>query len=129
MDSYIDKTRNKTAELFRALIVSLGLMSDKHVPVDIESFAINFGIAFQIRNDLDDYLKRDDSDDIKDGIYTAPVILGHSIDYNAEAIEKTLNLIHNYSERAKNCINDIQSNEYKFALAGIIDKLCNPKNF
>jgi len=129
MDNYIDKTTNKTAELFKALIMSIYFLAKENVSIDIESFARNFGIAFQIRNDLDDYMKKDCSTDIKDGVYTAPVILGHSIDYNVEAIEKTLNLIHNYSEKAKFCIKDIQCNEYNLALVGIIDKLCNPKNY
>src|SRR5574344_1442666 len=122
LEDYIQKSCNKTAELFYVMILSL--LEDNnpmHSEFDCLEFAINFGIAFQIKNDLDDYMQKENSSDIKEGVYTAPIILIHSIDYQTIAIEKTFDLIHNYGERTKNSIRNIADSEYKTALIGITD--------
>ena len=122
LDDYIKKSRYKTAELFNACLTSMSLYSNKNP----EDLGLNFGIAFQIKNDLDDYRKGINlSQDIKDGIYTAPVILLNSIEYSETAIEKTLDLIDNYCRRAKFIINKMDNNKYKRCLTEIIDNLCS----
>ena len=122
LNDYIKKSRYKTAELFNACLTSMSLYSNKNP----EDLGLNFGIAFQIKNDLDDYRKGINlSQDIKDGIYTAPVILLNSIEYSETAIEKTLDLIDNYCRRAKFIINKMDNNKYKRCLTEIIDNLCS----
>ena len=122
LDDYIKKSRYKTAELFNACLTSMSLYSNKNP----EDLGLNFGIAFQIKNDLDDYRKGINlSQDIKDGIYTAPVILLNSVEYSETAIEKTLDLIDNYCRRAKFIINKMDNNKYKRCLTEIIDNLCS----
>ena len=122
LNDYIKKSRYKTAELFNACLTSMSLYSNKNP----EDLGLNFGIAFQIKNDLDDYRKGINlSQDIKDGIYTAPVILLNSVEYSETAIEKTLDLIDNYCRRAKFIINKMDNNKYKRCLTEIIDNLCS----
>lgn len=122
LNDYIKKSRYKTAELFNVCLTSMSLYSNKNP----EDLGLNFGIAFQIKNDLDDYRKGINlSQDIKDGIYTAPVILLNSVEYSETAIEKTLDLIDNYCRRAKFIINKMDNNKYKRCLTEIIDNLCS----
>ena len=123
IEEYLIKTQHKTAELFKACMVSMAIYSDSEIIDEAREFALNYGIAFQIKNDLDDYKKRENSQDIKDGIYTAPIILLNSIEYNDVAIEKTLDLIHNYCEKAKDIIKNFDNDIYKDYLIGLIDKL------
>ncbi len=124
LEEYLIKTQYKTAELFKACMVSMALYSKSEMINESREFALNYGIAFQIKNDLDDYKQGIiDSQDIKDKIYTAPIILLNSIEYNDVAIEKTLDLIHNYCEKAKDIIKNFDNDIYKDYLIGLIDKL------
>lgn len=124
IEEYLIKTQYKTAELFKACMVSMALYSDSENINEVREFALNYGIAFQIKNDLDDYKQGIiNSQDIKSGNYTAPVILLNSIEYNDVAIEKTLDLIHNYCEKAKDIIQNFDDDIYKDYLIGLIDKL------
>ena len=124
LEEYLIKTQYKTAELFKACMVSMALYSKSEMINEAREFALNYGIAFQIKNDLDDYRQGImDSQDLKAEIYTAPVILLNSIEYNDVAIEKTLDLIHNYCEKAKNIIQNYKDDIYKGYLIGLIDKL------
>lgn len=122
LDEYLEKTQYKTAELFDTCLETVSFYSD----IKYNKFGLNFGIAFQIKNDLDDYRKGINlSQDIKDGIYTAPVILLNSVEYSETAIEKTLGLIDNYCRRAKSDIESMSDNKYKRRLVEIIDNLCS----
>ena len=124
IEEYLIKTQYKTAELFKACMVSMALYSDSENINEVREFALNYGIAFQIKNDLDDYKQGIiNSQDIKSGNYTAPVILLNSIEYNDVAIEKTLDLIHNYCQKAKDIIQNFDDDIYKDYLIGLIDKL------
>ncbi len=124
IEAYLIKTQYKTAELFKACMVSMALYSKSEMINEAREFALNYGIAFQIKNDLDDYKQGiEKSQDIKDENYTAPVILLNSIEYNDVAIEKTLDLIHNYCEKAKDIIQNFDDDIYKDYLIGLIDKL------
>lgn len=124
IEEYLIKTQYKTAELFKACMVSMALYSDSENINEVREFALNYGIAFQIKNDLDDYKQGIiNSQDVKSGNYTAPVILLNSIEYNDVAIEKTLDLIHNYCEKAKDIIQNFDDDIYKDYLIGLIDKL------
>ncbi len=124
LEEYLIKTQYKTAELFKACMVSMALYINPEMINEAREFAVNYGIAFQIKNDLDDYKKGiKNSQDINDGVYTAPVVMLNSIEYNDFAIEKTLDLIHNYCEKAKDSIQNFDNDIYKDCLIGLIDKL------
>lgn len=126
LNEYLIKTQYKTAELFKACLVANSIYSTNQYQIEAQEFAINYGIAFQIKNDLDDYkLGINKSSDIQQGIYTAPVIFANSIENSDAAIEKTMDLIDNYCQRAKNVLLKFSDNEYSRSLMGLVDKLCN----
>lgn len=126
LDEYLIKTQYKTAELFKACLMANSIYSTNQYQIEAQEFAINYGIAFQIKNDLDDYkLGIDKSSDIQQGIYTAPVIFANSIENSDTAIEKTMDLIDNYCQRAKNVLLKFSDNEYSRSLMGLVNKLCN----
>ena len=107
----------------------------KQIAVD---FAQNFGIAFQIRDDLINILNSDKlaNNDVSLGIYTAPIIFAYQenkdilkekniieLIKNTKGIEKTKNLMDNYFNKAILAIKDLNDNIYKKALVEIIDLL------
>ena len=126
LDEYLKKTRYKTAELFKACFVTMQMYTMFPKISEARDFAINYGTAFQIKNDLEDYKRgTDNSSDIKEGIYTAPVILSNSFKDSDSAIEKTLDLIDNYCQRARLSIMSVGNNEYSDYLTELVNKLCN----
>ena len=131
IDEYIEKTKNKTAYLFEtALICCLSLSQNQHDINKISNFGINTGIAFQIRDDILNFTqnsseKKPSKNDIKDGIYNAPVILGNKEDNYTSGIEKTKILLNNYIKNAKSDIKDLPENGYKKALENFLELLKN----
>ncbi|MBQ8886668.1 MAG: polyprenyl synthetase family protein [Candidatus Gastranaerophilales bacterium] len=143
MEEYIRKSEYKTAELFKAPLTSLATMSNIEEKEKIHSFAKNFGIAFQIKDDLLNILKTDKSkpimSDIHNGIYTAPVIYLNENKGNVENmskeeiienllsdkkyIEKTTDLIKEYADRAIEDIAFIKDNEYKKEIIKLTENL------
>lgn len=122
IEEYIEKTYLKTAVLFECMLEGITVLSKKEI--QITEFGKNYGIAFQIKNDLDDYKKGiNNSSDIKNKIYTAPTIYAADIKYHPEAIEKTAGLIDNYSKRAINALSGIRESEYKNLLRGVVECL------
>lgn len=124
MDEYIEKTRLKTASLFKYMMFGLSILSGGKYRTEFENFADSFGIGFQISNDLEDYLKGlENSDDIRNGVYTAPIIYSQSVKIDSVAIDKTKGLIDNYLERTiavLDAIGDDLDNDWKTALIGVI---------
>lgn len=117
IDEYIKKSEQKTAKLFEtALCGSLQIANAKQNGME---FARNFGIAFQIRDDLINC--QTSNSDIKDGVYTAPVIFSGGVQINSDAIEKTQGLLNNYIDSAVECIANIPVNEYKLALIELLE--------
>lgn len=127
IEDYIEKTKNKTAYLFETAFSGV-LLLDNH-PENLSPFALDTGIAFQIRDDLLNLTDTDPSkpqnNDIKEGIYNAPVILGGSTDNISKGIEKTRVLLNNYIKSAKKRIDFLPENEYKSALFGILELIDN----
>ncbi len=133
MEEYIQKSEYKTAELFKAPLTSLCLIKNKSVKDNVLSFARNFGIAFQIKDDLLNILKNDPTkpvmSDIHNGIYTAPVLflnddincvselsedqIIEKLQTNKKYIEKTVDLIKEYADKAIEAISFIEDNQYK----------------
>ena len=118
---YIDKSEKKTAELFKTAVSgSMLIAKSKDSGLD---FAKNFGIAFQIRDDLIN-CKMSQSD-IKEGIYTAPVIFSDSAEITQDGIEKTQSLLNNYLDNALKDIDHLPENIYKSGLTELVRILRN----
>lgn len=141
MNEYIQKSKNKTAELFNASLSSLCIIENVQNIKEISDFAINFGIAFQIKDDLVNILQTDNTkpqlSDIHNGIYSAPVIFLQekvnieqlSKDKIIELIstkeikQKTINLIEKYAKKAIASIGFIKDNQYKREIIALCEDL------
>ncbi len=142
MEEYITKSENKTAELFKSSLVSLCHICDFKQTAQILEFAKNFGIAFQLRDDYLNIFSADKSkpilSDIKNGIFTAPVIylsevtnisnLSYDeiitlIKGNDTIKDKTINLIKKYAIKAIASIEFIEDNQYKKELITLSENL------
>lgn len=138
IEQYIEKSREKTALLFEISVLGALLLSEKSVDENLKKtakdFAQNFGIAFQIRDDLINVLSA--QNDISSGIYTAPVIF--AVEENGKilksenmleeikktkGIEKTKILMDNYFNNSVSAIQSFEDNEYKRALLDLIELL------
>lgn len=92
IESYIDRSKQKTAILFQVALESIILLSCEldHLNA-VRTFAINFGIAFQIKDDLTNVLHTDLSkpafNDYLSGTYTAPIIFLAQFNENYASIE------------------------------------------
>lgn len=82
-DQYIEKSKRKTANLFIAGAECAAILTPEVDNLTIKSardYALNFGIAFQIVDDILNFTSTEDEFgkpvgiDLKDGIVTAPVI-------------------------------------------------------
>ena len=144
MEEYIKKSEYKTAELFKAPLTSLCLILGIKEQDKIYTFARNFGIAFQIKDDILNVLQTDKTkpimSDIHNGIYTAPVIYLNDDIKNVENlteqeiisefnksrdkyINKTIELIKEYADRAIEAIDFIEDNLYKQKIIEITQNL------
>lgn len=121
IEEYLEKSRQKTAKLFEtALCGSLLIANSKENGLE---FAKNFGIAFQIRDDLINC--KTSKTDINDGIYTAPVVFSGNKDNIEIGIEKTEILLNNYIENALKNIMHFEDNKYKLALKELLELFKN----
>lgn len=143
MDEYIEKSRNKTAELFYASLKSLYLIKNIKELKEISDFSINFGIAFQIHDDLTNILMTDKTkpvlSDIYNGIYTLPVILLaqknnnfinltkdeiiNGLTFDTDIIRKTENIINEYAIKAIDSLKFIRDNQYKKEIINLTENL------
>ena len=123
IEEYLKKSEQKTAKLFEAALEGAMIINSQSEQGKKSSkdFAKNFGIAFQIRDDLINCMTS--KSDIKDGVYTAPVIYSNSTTITVEGIEKTKILLNNYLDLALNSLEDIKENKYKSALIGLVELL------
>lgn len=149
IEEYLKKTELKTAKLFETALCgsfllygtekfshlienidfgvsSIGgheVMGDEFYCSNVQDFARNFGIAFQIRDDLIN--AKTSQNDFKDGIYTAPVIFAGSVDDYENGIEKTQILLNNYIESAQKEIEKFEESKYKTALTNLLGLIKN----
>jgi geranylgeranyl pyrophosphate synthase len=122
LEDYIKKSEQKTAKLFETAVLG-GLMISDFQNTNLSQqnaleFARSFGIAFQIRDDLINC--ETINTDIKDGIYTAPVIFSGGTNITKNGIEKTQSLLNNYIKIALDNIANIEDNKYKQALVELL---------
>ncbi len=125
IEDYIEKSCQKTGALFESVLKSSIILAGSDVDEKSIEFASNFGLAFQIRDDLLNVINKDKSkvsSDIEKGIYNAPTILADNLN---DGIEKTKDLLNNYVNCAKQCVNDFEENTYKAALIELLELLEN----
>ena len=143
VDEYIKKSQNKTAELYRAALSSLCHIKNIAEIKQLEEFAINFGTAFQIKDDLTNITGKETNkqsySDIENGIYTAPVIflaekfpdiinlstekIKTLLSENPFAAEKTQELINNFKIKAIDSISFINENEFKKEILKMVEEI------
>ena len=107
IEDYIEICTNKTAQLFKTILESCALYSSQNQTLAGE-FGLNFGIYFQIKNDLE---KNSAQQDIVNNINTAKNIIG---------IEKTQILLDNYYEEMLNILSKFPDNIYKRELRDLL---------
>lgn len=123
IEEYLEKTRLKTAKLFETALCGSLFLYGLDYCSSIQNFARNFGIAFQIRDDLIN--AKTSQNDFKEGIYTAPVIFANSVEEFQNGIEKTQILLNNYVDSALKCIENLEESKYKAALTNLLGLIKN----
>ena len=127
IEEYIEKSKNKTAYLFETAMFCSVLLCNKQYNInEVRNFGLNFGIAFQIRDDLLNIMNKDfskQSNDVEEGIYNAPVIYSDGVENLSQGIEKTHILLNNYVDSAIEALNILPKNDYKSALIKITELL------
>ena len=130
LEDYIEKSKDKTAYLFETAVLTPFILKNRSAQdLKIASdFGINFGIAFQIRDDLINVIKTSDNskpvnNDIKDGIYNAPVIFSQDVNNYMNGVEKTKDLLNNYINNARNCL--FSDNKYRKMTEDFLELLSN----
>lgn len=140
IEEYIEKSKEKTALLFEIGILGGLLLCEKTIDENLRQAAVdfsqNFGIAFQIRDDLINILNSEQfsSHDINSGIYTAPVLFAYQENQNilneenifnaikeTQGIEKTKSLIDNYFNKSVLAIQNLENNIYKKTILELIE--------
>lgn len=123
---YIEKSRAKTSSLFEASLVSASILAELNKST-AENLANNFGIAFQIRDDILNFDNNDNKpvkNDYENGIYTAPIIYAECDLKNiALGIEKATQLLDNYLCNTREVLCTLDKNIYTDALTSILDLL------
>ena len=104
---YLEITKGKTAELFVATLKSSAELANLDIN-KAQKFAENFGILFQIKNDLE---VNSEAVDKNNNIHTLKDILG---------IEKTQALMDNYLEEMRSEIGDMPQNDYSKGLEELL---------
>lgn len=125
IEEYIEKTYRKTGALFETALSASFLAENGKINETASEFAKNFGIAFQIRDDILNIIQHKADSDIKNGIYTAPVIYSLNPDEPHKGIEKAKTLLDNYVRKAAGFINPLPENKYKIALIELLELINN----
>ena len=133
IENYLEKTKNKTAYLFETTLSGTMMLDEETYNTYITDYISNLGLvigtAFQIRDDLMNVISTDkdkpSKNDLKEGIYNAPVILGNPEDNYMSGIEKTKILLNNYTSTAADLIKCLPENKYSAALLKFSELLEN----
>ncbi len=148
IDEYLQKTRQKTALLFALATEGSAILSsnpDDKLINNLKIFGENFGILFQIKDDINNFKICSDKpfyNDMEEGIYTAPIIflaeefpqieqLLIDKDFenvikmlnSSDAIEKTEKLAKKYYTIAETALDILPDNQYKTTLKNLLSKL------
>lgn len=137
IDKYLEKSEKKTSELFK-LAINCSLSAENQTEyLNIgNEFGKNFGIAFQIRDDLLNFTSQDSDkplgNDLLQGIYTAPAIYyfnSHEFEKiditiiekikKSSAISETKFLLEKFAKQTLDLTNNFTDNQYKQALTDL----------
>ena len=125
--NYIEKTEQKTARLFQTALSGAMILAGCSNLNQVNEFACNFGLAFQIRDDLINISEKSDlkpsQNDISNGIYNAPVIFAGNTSNLDEGIEKTKSLLNNYIVEADKHLKSLDNNQYTRAIRELLEIL------
>lgn len=108
LEDYISICEGKTACLFSAIMESCSIIEGLKVP---QNFASNFGILFQLKNDLKETSIESDKEN---KVYTPKDFMG---------IEKTQDLIDNYLEVLGRDIDILPDSDYKEGLGKLLKSI------
>lgn len=125
IENYITKTYNKTGSLFETAMTGSLILANSNERTNLKEFAKNFGISFQIRDDIQNIINNKTDSDIKNGIYTAAVIYSQDANNPTAGIEKAKILLDTYTSKAKSLLNNIPENQYKEGLIKLLDIINN----
>ena len=129
IENDIEKSKNKTAYLFQTAILTPFIMNNIKDNKSASEFGLNTGIAFQIRDDLLNIINSDlskpSNNDIKDGIYNAPVIYAGNVENYTDGVEKTRSLLNNYINNSNCILENLPDNIYKKGLKRFLELLGN----
>ena len=126
MEDYFEKTYKKTGALFEAVLVTGMFLKSGKLDNSAREFGKNFGIAFQISDDIRNL--QVGTKDIDDGIYNAPVILSENRNNITSGIEKTKGLLNNYLDIARQYIEILEENVYKSKILELLDLFYECRN-
>lgn len=162
IEEYIEKSKRKTAILFALAAKSAAMITgdvDGKQIQQTQEYGLNFGIAFQIVDDILNFKPEEDKpvlNDIANGVVTAPVIYASqnnsellsllekedlSVDdltfifnivNSSEGINKTIELAEDFINKARKSIDSFPDNIYKKSLTDLLDlclKISNRKSF
>ncbi len=134
LEKYLNKSELKTAELFKTSLFSVFAAENQSEYYDFaKNFGKNFGIAFQLNDDIDNfyssYSNKPIYSDFNNGICTLPMILyaneKNITDYskisisdleNSLYLKKSADLCKNYANAALDLLKDFADNQYTNAL-------------
>lgn len=125
LEEYIEKSSQKTGALFESALKASVILAGSEVDDKSIEFVSDFGLAFQIRDDLINILQSDNTkttNDLDEGIYNAPTLLADNLE---EGIAMTKDLLNNYVNCAKQCIKELEESVYKAALIELLELLEN----
>ena len=140
---YVEKSKSKTSSLFIAALNSLGvLLNQTNTCASLVNFAINFGIAFQIKDDLMNFISADDlkpaMNDFKNGTYSAPVLFylqnggklvrfpyafKYHEDLKEKIISQTCDMIGEYSNKALQSLRALYASPEKTEIENLCEEL------
>lgn len=141
IEKYLEKSEQKTAELFKTILFSVFASENLSKHYDFaEKFGQNFGIAFQIRDDLLNFNKNSTDKpvgtDLENGICNLPMIFyaednqiknfsefNFSDLQNSTAISKSLDYVTKFTNNALDLIADFSDNQYANALRNLCEEL------
>ena len=142
LEKYIQKCIKKTSLLYEASVYAYCSLykKDYSIAIKLLRFARYFGIAFQIKDDLNNLVgenkEKPELNDIKSGIYNSNVIFANydypdlinkteneyiNIIKNEKYTKKSVELIQKYIKKAKKELEILENKSYKEDLFTIID--------
>lgn len=153
MEEYLEKTKRKTALLFQLALEGTAILASnatKEQTLALKTFGENFGMMFQIKDDLKNFEQIENKptlNDLNDGIITAPIIFLNTQNPIVEtlitqknypeilklleksnAINKTNELLQTYANKALNSLETLPNNPYKEALITLLSNFGNNRN-